>query len=87
MAQQSVADFARELKVPPSALLQQLRAAGVNKQAAEDPISEQDKAKLLEYLRKAHGTAGKIDLKRITPSVPSTTRSSCTRTTQDSTSR
>jgi hypothetical protein len=57
MTQKSVADFARELKVPPSVLLEQLRAAGVNKQDAEDPLSEQDKAKLLEYLRKAHSAS------------------------------
>ncbi|HEX2650944.1 MAG TPA: translation initiation factor IF-2 [Burkholderiales bacterium] len=56
MAQTSVAQFASELKVPPSVLLEQLRAAGVEKRVAEDSLSEQDKAKLLEYLRKSHGS-------------------------------
>ena len=56
MAQTSVAQFAGELKVQPQVLLEQLRAAGVNKQLAEDVLSEQDKTKLLDYLRKAHGT-------------------------------
>ena len=56
MAQTSVAQFAGELKVPPQVLLEQLRAAGVNKQLAEDVLSEQDKTRLLDYLRKAHGT-------------------------------
>jgi translation initiation factor IF-2 len=56
MAQTSVAQFASELKVPPSVLLEQLRAAGVEKRIAEDSLSEQDKAKLLEYLRKSHGS-------------------------------
>src|SRR5512144_3391801 len=56
MAQTSVAQFASELKVPPSVLLEQLRAAGVEKRVAEDSLTEQDKARLLEYLRKSHGS-------------------------------
>ena len=56
MAQTSVAQFASELKVPPSVLLEQLRAAGVEKRVAEDALTEQDKARLLEYLRKSHGS-------------------------------
>jgi translation initiation factor IF-2 len=52
----SVAQFASELKVPPSVLLEQLRAAGVEKRIADDSLSEQDKARLLEYLRKSHGS-------------------------------
>jgi len=43
--------------VPPSVLLEQLRAAGVHKQVAEDVLSEQDKTRLLEYLRKSHGSS------------------------------
>ena len=67
MAQTSVAQFASELKVPPSVLLEQLRAAGVEKRLAEDSLSEQDKAKLLEYLRRSHGSVepkNKITLTR-----------------------
>jgi translation initiation factor IF-2 len=67
MAQTSVAQFAGELKVPPSQLLEQLRAAGVHKRVAEDVLSEQDKTKLLEYLRKSHGSSepkNKITLTR-----------------------
>jgi len=67
MAQTSVAQFASELKVPPSVLLEQLRAAGVEKKIPEDSLSEQDKSRLLEYLRKAHGSAeakNKITLTR-----------------------
>jgi translation initiation factor IF-2 len=63
----SVAQFASELKVPPSVLLEQLRAAGVDKRAADDALSESDKSRLLEYLRKAHGTVepkNKITLTR-----------------------
>ncbi|MCU0805692.1 MAG: translation initiation factor IF-2, partial [Burkholderiales bacterium] len=57
MAQTSVAQFAGELKVQPAVLLEQLRAAGVHKKVAEDLLSEQDKTKLLEYLRRSHGSA------------------------------
>ncbi|MGH8687991.1 MAG: translation initiation factor IF-2 [Burkholderiales bacterium] len=67
MATTSVAQFASELKVPPSVLLEQLRAAGVEKRAAHDALSETDKALLLEYLRKSHGTVepkNKITLTR-----------------------
>jgi translation initiation factor IF-2 len=67
MAQTSVAQFASELKVPPSVLLEQLRAAGVDKRVPEDALSEQDKSRLLEYLRKTHGSAeskNKITLTR-----------------------
>src|SRR3954451_16206014 len=56
VAQTSVAQFASELKVPPSVLLEQLRAAGVEKRQADDSLSEQDKSRLLEYLRRTHGS-------------------------------
>src|SRR5512141_863893 len=67
MAQTSVTQFAGELKVQPSVLLEQLKAAGVHKQQADDTLSEQDKTRLLEYLRKVHGateTKSKITLMR-----------------------
>ena len=67
MAQTSVAQFASELKVPPSVLLEQLRAAGVEKRVPEDALSEQDKSRLLEYLRRSHGSVepkNKITLTR-----------------------
>jgi len=67
VAQTSVAQFASELKVPPSVLLEQLRAAGVEKKQPDDSLSEQDKSRLLEYLRKMHGSAeqkNKITLTR-----------------------
>ncbi len=67
MAQTSVAQFASELKVPPSVLLEQLRAAGVDKKVPEDSLTEQDKSRLLEYLRRAHGSTdakNKITLTR-----------------------
>ncbi|TDI80662.1 MAG: translation initiation factor IF-2 [Betaproteobacteria bacterium] len=56
MAQTKVEQFANELGLLPAALLEQLQAAGVNKQLAKDSLTEKDKALLLDYLRKAHGT-------------------------------
>ena len=55
MAQMSVSQFATELKMPAPALLEQLAKAGVSKQAANDTLTEQDKTRLLDYLRKSHG--------------------------------
>ncbi|WP_300454451.1 translation initiation factor IF-2 [Accumulibacter sp.] len=57
MAQTSVAQFATQLKMPAGALLEQLQKAGVGRRQPEDLLSEQDKSKLLEYLRRAHGRA------------------------------
>ena len=57
MAQTSVAQFATQLKMPAGALLEQLQKAGVGRRQADDLLSEQDKSKLLDYLRRAHGRA------------------------------
>ncbi|MHB1280018.1 MAG: translation initiation factor IF-2 [Acidithiobacillus sp.] len=51
----NVEQFAQELKLPTDLLLEQLRAAGVEKSAADDTVTEQDKAGLLDYLSKKHG--------------------------------
>jgi len=55
MAQTSVAQFATDLKMPSGALLEQLQKAGVVKSKADDLLTEQDKSRLLEYLRRSHG--------------------------------
>ena len=65
MASNNVAQFAQELKLPASVLLDQLRAAGVEKESPEDVLSENDKARLLDALRRAHG-AGDPQKKKIT---------------------
>jgi translation initiation factor IF-2 len=57
MAQLTVKQFASELKMPPEALLEQLKAAGVGARTDEEQLSEQDKAQLLDYLRRQHGGA------------------------------
>ncbi len=56
MAQTTVEQFAGELKLPTALLLEQLKSAGVSKSAADDQLSETDKAALLDHLRKEHGT-------------------------------
>jgi translation initiation factor IF-2 len=56
MATTSVAQFASELGLQPELLIDQLKAAGVNKASADDKLTEQDKTALLDYLRKGHGT-------------------------------
>lgn len=51
MASKTVNDFARELKLAPELLLEQLRAAGVAKLDVTDELSEADKSRLFESLR------------------------------------
>ena len=58
MSMNTVAEFATELKKSPEILLEQLKAAGVEKASARDPLTEADKQKLLSYLQASHGTAG-----------------------------
>ena len=64
MAQTTVAQLATELHIPASQLLEQLAAASVHKRSPDDPISEVDKARLLDHLRVAHGAGG--ERKKIT---------------------
>ncbi len=71
MAQSNVAQFAKELKLPEVMLLEQLKAAGVNKLSVEDSLTEEDKAHLLNYLQEAHGH--KEEKKKITLTRKQTT--------------
>jgi translation initiation factor IF-2 len=73
MPSTTVDQFATELKVEPRLLLEQLRAAGVLKKAPSDALSEDDKARLLDSLRKAHGVGQEIEKKKITITRKSTT--------------
>src|ERR1700749_2781710 len=65
MASNNVAQFAAELKMPAGVLLEQLQAAGVQKASANDDLSETDKARLLDHLRKSHGSQD-ADKRKIT---------------------
>ena len=72
MAQISVAQFADSLGMPATSLLEQLKKAGVSKSAPDELLTEQDKSRLLDFLRRAHGAAEsrtKITLTRILSSL------------------
>ncbi|PWF25257.1 translation initiation factor IF-2 [Corticimicrobacter populi] len=58
MSSNTVAQFANELKMPAVALLEQLRVAGIDLKSADDVVTESDKAKLLESLRKGKAQGG-----------------------------
>ncbi len=67
MGKMNIAQFATELGLPVALLIEQLKAAGVDKEQDSDLVSEKDKAQLLEHLRQAHGAdkpAKKITLTR-----------------------
>jgi len=51
MAQTTIEQFATDLKMPAGALLEQLTAAGVAGKKQGDRLTEQDKTRLLDYLR------------------------------------
>jgi len=55
MAQTTIEKFATDLKMPSGILLEQLAKAGVAGKKEGDRLSEQDKTRLLDYLRKQHG--------------------------------
>jgi len=64
MAQTTVAQFAKELKLTEDLLIEQLKAAGVKKNTSDDKLTEEDKSCLLTYLQEAHGH--KEEKKKIT---------------------
>src|SRR6266508_2579369 len=64
MAQTTIEKFATDLKMPSGILLEQLAKAGVAGKKEGDKLSEQDKTRLLDYLRKQHG--GQDQKKKIT---------------------
>ena len=68
----TIEQFASELKMPAGALLEQLAAAGVDVKKEGDKLTEQDKTRLLDYLRKQHGAAAEPK-KRITLTRKQTT--------------
>ncbi|MEI7455141.1 MAG: translation initiation factor IF-2 [Nitrosomonadales bacterium] len=86
MGKLDVTQFAVELDLPVALLLEQLQAAGGKQSGAADLVSEQDKAKLLEHLRHAHGAdnaAKKITLtRRETTEIQSSDKSGRARTIQ-----
>ena len=73
MAVTTVAQFAAQLNRPTTALLEQLHSAGVIKQSADDALNENDKERLLDFLRASHGTVPSAERKKITLVKKSTT--------------
>lgn len=71
MSSTTVAEFANELKKTPETLLDQLKSAGVPKQAVTDALSEADKQRLLGFLKASHGTV-EPERKKITLTKKST---------------
>jgi len=63
MPSNTVTQFADELNIPAQVLLEQLRTAGVELQSVQDEVTDADRAKLLDSLRRAHGSS---DGKKIT---------------------
>ncbi|MFZ6861719.1 translation initiation factor IF-2 [Undibacterium sp. Ji67W] len=73
MASNNVAQFATELKMSADVLLTQLRAAGVDKNSTSDSLTKEDKDRLLEHLRRSHGSAVDNEKKKITLTRKETT--------------
>ncbi len=71
MAVTTVAQLASELNRPASALLEQLKSAGVGKTSTDDSLTDTDKERLLDFLRSSHGTTG-TERKKITLTRKST---------------
>ena len=86
MGKLDVTQFAAELGLTATLLLEQLHAAGGTQTQPTDAVSEKDKALLLEHLRQAHGAdqgAKKITLtRRETTEIQSSDRSGRARTIQ-----
>ena len=66
MATTTVKVLAKELKRTAADLLEQLKAAGIDKGSEDDSITEKDKTALLEHLQKAHGNTEAGARKKIT---------------------
>jgi predicted ATPase len=71
MRKLNVTEFAKELELPVTLLLEQLKAAGVAKKQGSDPVFEKDRIQLLEHLRLAH--SAEKPAKKITPTSSKTT--------------
>ncbi len=64
MAQTTVEQFAKDLKLTPDLLIEQLKSSGVAKADSADTLTEEDKTRLLAFLQESHGH--KDEKKKIT---------------------
>ncbi len=73
MAEVTVKELAQVVGTPVERLLQQMREAGLSQTSPEQPVSDDEKQKLLTFLKNSHGDSGseprKITLKRKTMST------------------
>lgn len=58
----SVKEFASELNLTPERLLEQLKAAGVDKKTSSDSLTQKDKQQLLAHLKQSHGESAGIKI-------------------------
>jgi translation initiation factor IF-2 len=90
MSEVTVAQLANVVGIPADRLMEQLEDAGIQAKTPDDRISDEEKAKLLHYLRESHGkkkSAGvtapsKVTLRRKTVSElrqPTASRSTLSR--------
>lgn len=66
MSKVTAKQLSEVIGVPVATLLEQLKSADVVISSADDPISDDDKMKLLESLRSSHGKSEQVGLKKIT---------------------
>ena len=79
MAEVTISEFAKVLKVPVERLLVQLDEAGIKVSSGEDRISDDAKLELLTHLRRSHGhqNASESAPRRITLKRRCRGRSTC----------
>ena len=68
MATTTIKELAQELKRTSADLLDQLKAAGINKDSEDAKITEKDKTALLEHLQKEHALFANARAVRFYPS-------------------
>ncbi len=87
MAEVTIKNFAAQIRVPPERLIEQLAAAGVSARTVDDTLSDDDKVKLLTYLKGGQGETEmarkKVTLKRKTTSeIKQTSKTGASHTVQ-----
>ena len=69
MSDVTVSQLATDVGIPVDRLLHQLQEAGITKASGEDPITDDEKRELLEFLRQSHGKGheqGEAEPRKIT---------------------
>ena len=55
MAEVTIKNFADQIRISPERLIEQLAAAGVSARSIDDTLSDDDKVRLLTYLKGGQG--------------------------------